>query len=536
MCAANVDSNRLRVLLVEDNPDDAFLLDRHLRRHGFELEMVRVETASKMLRQLHQPELPDVVLADYNLPSFSGPAALQLLRSTGFDIPFIMFSGAVSEETAVNSMRSGAHDYISKQNLARLIPAIERERNEVVTRRNRLAAERALKASEARFQSLVEALPLGLLISDASGKILYANKAVERLLNYTETDLLSGSLRLADISPSLSEHLESLIATEVDFEPFEISCKRSDGQAVDALIGMSFLDSAASDSDRQVAIFVADLSLQKKSEEVIRRTEKLAVAGRFAASISHEINNPLEAITNCLYLVSHSELSSEARHYLDLAQKELNRVSQITMQTLRFYRSSTRATYVDLHELIDAVLTLLDSRIRRLDIQVVRDLRSHPSLLAHDGELRQVLANLIGNAIDAVPRGGRIVIRSRPSQDWKQGRRGVVLTVADNGSGMDPAILLRVFEPFFSTKGITGTGLGLWISREIVSKHQGSIHVRSARSLPERCGGTVFRVFIPSHNEPAAISDTYRTQSNADMEDFRESSGVSYPEPRPALQ
>lgn len=538
MCAANiVDSNRLRVLLVEDNPDDAFLLERHLRRHGFALEMIRVETAAEMLQQFHEAELPDVVLADYNLPSFSGPAALQLLRSTGLDIPFIMFSGAVSEETAVNSMRSGAHDYISKQNLARLVPAIERERNEAVTRRNRLAAERALKASEARFQSLVEALPLGLLISDASGRILYANKAVERLLSYTETDLLSGSLRLADISPSLSEHLESLIATEVDFEPFEIVCRRSDGQTVEALIGMSFLDSAISESDRrQVAIFVADLSLQKKSEEVIRRTEKLAVAGRFAASISHEINNPLEAITNCLYLVSQSDLSGEARHYLDLAQKELNRVSQITMQTLRFYRSSTRPTHVDLHELIDTVLALLDSRIRQMNIQVVRDLRLQPSLLAHDGELRQVLANLIGNAIDAVPEGGTIVIRSRAAQDWKLGRRGVALTVADNGSGMDSATRRRIFEPFFSTKGITGTGLGLWISREIVSKHQGSIHVRSTRSTPSRCGGTVFRVFIPAHDEPEAISDTFRTEGHAAMEDFRESSAVRYPEPRPALQ
>jgi len=469
--------------------------------------MIRVETASEMLRQLELPDLPDVILADYNLPNFSGPAALQLLRSTGLDIPFIMFSGAVSEETAVDAMRSGAHDYVSKQNLARLIPAIERERTEAVIRKNRLTAERALTASEARFRSLAEALPLGLFISDTSGRILYSNRAVERLLGYTGADLLSGSFFLSGVSSSFSGHLQSLIATGVAFEPFELSCDRADGTSVETLIGMSFLDTETTNGDRQIVIFVADLSLQKKSEEVIRRTEKLAVAGRFAASISHEINNPLEAITNCLYLVAQSELSSEARYYLELAQKELNRVSQITVQTLRFYRSSTRPSHVDLHELIETVLTLLDSRLRQLDIQIIRDLRAQPTLLAHDGELRQVIANLIGNAIDAASQGSQIVIRSRPAQDWSLGRHGVTLTIADNGIGMDTQTRGRIFEPFFSTKGITGTGLGLWISREIISKHQGSIRVRSRLSSSELCGGTVFRIFIPSHEEPAAISD-----------------------------
>lgn len=509
MCAAILDSNQLRVLLVEDNPDDAFLLGRHLLRHGFVPDMVRVETAAEMLHQLQQPLLPDVILADFNLPSFSGPAALKLLHSTGHDIPFIMFSGAVSEATAVDAMRAGAHDYISKQNLARLVPAIEREINEATTRRNRLAAERALKASEARFRSLVEALPLGLLISDASCRILYTNRALERLLGHSETVLLSGSLKLSDISPVLSAHLEHFATTSAEIEPFETSFTRSDGQTVEALIGMSILDSEATNGDRQIVIFAADLSLQKKSEEVIRRTEKLAVAGRLAASISHEINNPLEAITNCLYLVAQSNLPDDARQYLGLAQKELDRVSQITVQTLRFYRSSTRPTHTDLHELIDTVVALLDSRLRQMEIKVLRDLRANSTLLVHDGEIRQVIANLIGNAIDAVPPGGQITVRSRSSRDWIRNRPGVTLTIADNGVGIDPIIRDHIFEPFFSTKGITGTGLGLWISREIVTKHQGTIHVRSRRSSPEFCGGTIFRVFIPVHDEPTAIRDGY---------------------------
>ncbi|HEU4636786.1 MAG TPA: ATP-binding protein, partial [Edaphobacter sp.] len=477
MCSAGLNSDQLRVLLVEDNPDDAFLLERHLRRHGYSLELTRVETADEMQRHLEQSSLPNVILADYNLPSFSGPAALKLLHATKLDIPFIMFSGAVSEETAVDAMRSGAHDYVSKQNLARLIPAIERERNEAITRKNRLAAEQALRVSEARFQSLVEALPLGLLISDSLGKIAYANLAIERLLGYSERDLLSGAVILFDISPLLAERLNEAISSASPLEPFEAACAKKDGKTVDALIGMSFLDSERLDGSRQIAIFLADLSLQKKSEELIRRTEKLAVAGRFAAAISHEINNPLEAITNCLYLVAQSSLPDEARQYLQMAQKELDRVSQITVQTLRFYRASTRPSRVDLQELVDAVLTLLDSRLRQMEITVVRDLQADVAVLAYDGELRQVIANLVSNAIDAVQPGGRIVLRSRSGREWSTGRLGVTITIADNGTGMDAETCDRIFEPFFSTKDITGTGLGLWISQEIVTKHHGSIRV-----------------------------------------------------------
>jgi signal transduction histidine kinase len=141
-------------------------------------------------------------------------------------------------------------------------------------------------------------------------------------------------------------------------------------------------------------------------------------------------------------------------------------------------------------------------------IEVVRDFRADPVLFAHDGELRQVLANLIGNAIDAVPEGGRIIIRTRNSIDWLLDRSGVSIAIADNGGGMDPATRRRIFEPFFSTKGTLGTGLGLWISQEIVSKHHGRISVRSRPATPNCAGGTVFRVFIPALGESSLTEDS----------------------------
>jgi len=503
MSSTELEPRELKVLLVEDNVDDAFLLERHLRRHGFAPQTTRVETAAEMLDALADGDSPEVVLADYNLPNFSGPAALQLLRRSGLDIPFIMMSGAISEETAVDSMRAGAHDYVSKQNLTRLVPALERELKEASGRRNKLAAEEALRASEARFHRLVEAMPLGLLISEASGRIVYANQAVERLLGCTDEEIASGTLTLDALCPSLTVAHAVLTNGAASAEPFEAVCTTRTGDLITVLVGIALLNPEAGPEHRQVAAFIADLSLQKKSEELLRRTEKLAVAGRLAASIAHEINNPLEAITNCLYLAAHTDLSEQSRNYIELAQNELNRVAQITEQTLRFYRGNASNAQVDVHELIETVFALMESRLHGLRIDVIREFHADASVIAQAGEIRQVLANLFGNAMDALPDGGRIVLRTATARDWRSGKSGIAITVADNGSGMDSETLSHVFEPFFSTKGITGTGLGLWISQEIVSKHHGTLRARSRAATNSIQGGTVFRLFLPTENEPS---------------------------------
>jgi PAS domain S-box-containing protein len=481
-----------QILLVEDNPDDAALLERHLRKNGFAPIITRVETADAMREALAGSQ-PDIVLGDYNLPTFSGPEALALLKSTGLDIPFIMMSGAVSEQTAVDSMRAGAQDYVSKQNLTRLIPAVERELKEASGRRHKLAAEVALRASEDRFHHLVDAMPMGLLLNDIEGRIVYANQAIARLLHRSIDDLTAGNLSIDDVSAAILPAQTACSHGASSAAPFESACTTSDGGEFEALIGVALLNPEAAADKRQFVAFVADLSLQKKSQEALRQTEKLAVAGRFAASIAHEINNPLEAITNCLYLASGADLPADARTYIDMAQKELDRVSQITVQTLRFFRGSTRQGDTDVRELIETVVTLLDSRMQRAQIEVVRQFRTRTTVLAHGGEIRQVVANLVGNAMDAMVGGGRLILRSADGIDWATGARGVVLTVADTGSGMDEVTRARIFEPFYSTKGITGTGLGLWISQEIIAKHNGNIRVRSRQGH-----GTVFRLFLPA--------------------------------------
>ena len=483
---------QLRILLVEDNTDDAALLERHLRRSGFAPQLKRVETAAAMEAELMNGASADIILADYNLPTFSGPEALQLLRASGRDIPFIMLSGAVSEQTAVESMRAGAQDYVSKQNLTRLIPALERELKEASGRRDRRDAEMALRASEARFQRLVDALPMGLFLNDSEGRILYANEAIARLLRWSIPDLTSNLVSVSTLCPEIVQAQAACEAGIGSAVPFEALCRTRQGEEVEALIGVALLNAESDRGQRQFATFVADLSLQKKSEDALRQTEKLAVAGRLSASIAHEINNPLEAITNCLYLASSADVLKDAHHYVDMAQQELNRVSQITVQTLRFFRGSVRKEAIYLDELIETVLTLLESRLQTVGIEVVRRFRAKSSILVQGGEVRQVVANLVGNAMDAMIGGGRLILRTANGTDWKTGILGLVLTVADTGTGMSEETQERLFEPFYSTKGITGTGLGLWISQEIVTKHRGTLRVRTKRDA-----GTVFRLFLP---------------------------------------
>jgi PAS domain S-box-containing protein len=491
----------LRVLLVEDNPDDAALLERHLRRNGYAPTMATVETASAM-RALLSSDLPlDIVLADYNLPNFSGPEALQLLKTSGLDIPFIMMSGVVSEQTAVDSMRAGAQDYVSKQNLARLVPAIDRELKDAFERRTKRVAEAALRASEERFHSLVEAMPLGLLIADRSGRISYANDAVAQLLGFSN-QVLTGGLTVGELCPEAFQN--NSFDDNSAITPFEAKCKTNHGQEVEVLIGIALLNPEADRNDREFAAFIADLTLQKKSQQALRQAEKLAVAGRFAASIAHEINNPLEAVTNCLYLASIAPSLPESKGYIETAQAELARVSQITVQTLRFFRGSSPQSSTDVDELIQNVLGVLKSRLAKSQIEVNSRLRATSAIFAQAGEIRQVITNLIVNAIDALPNGGHILIRTANGRDWSKRTNGVVITIADDGVGMDTATVNRIFEAFYTTKGDTGTGLGLWVSQEIIGKHNGSIRVRSRVAGNGVRSGSVFRLYLPSSPHDAS--------------------------------
>jgi signal transduction histidine kinase len=227
-----------------------------------------------------------------------------------------------------------------------------------------------------------------------------------------------------------------------------------------------------------------------KAQEALLRSEKLAVTGRLAASIAHEINNPLEAITNLLYLMRAEEGDERRNRLLTEAEQELARVTEITKQTLRFYRESAQPRATNVAHVVDSVLKLYGSRLRASKVMVKADsVGDAPVVMSTPGELRQVLANLVGNSVDAMRAGGCLRIRTVA----RCGR--VRLTIADTGSGIPADVLPTIFEPFVTTKGETGTGLGLWVTSEILKKNGWRINVRSSRAAGR--SGTVFAITMP---------------------------------------
>lgn len=239
---------------------------------------------------------------------------------------------------------------------------------------------------------------------------------------------------------------------------------------------------------------------QIESQEALRRTEKLAVAGRMAASIAHEINNPLAAVTNLLYLISTSKDVESVHKYNAIAQDELRRVSEIANQTLRFYRSPQSPELVDASEVVDSAAALFRSKLRTHGITLTRDYAPGLRLMVSVGELRQVLVNLIANAIDAMRNGGHLLLRTAARLNSATGQPGIRITIADDGEGVPSQASAHLFEPFFTTKGSTGTGLGLWLARDILERAGGHIRFRNHHA-PH---GAVFSLWLPLSPEPQA--------------------------------
>ncbi|MGH9564880.1 MAG: PAS domain-containing sensor histidine kinase, partial [Candidatus Angelobacter sp.] len=240
-----------------------------------------------------------------------------------------------------------------------------------------------------------------------------------------------------------------------------------------------------------------DITARKLAEEALRESEKLAATGRLAASIAHEINNPLAAVTNALYILrTHREMPHTALEYVKTAEAELARVAHITRQTLGFYRQISSPVMTSIPELLEDVLAVYGTKIESRNISVYKTYASATQLPAFPAELRQLFSNLLLNALEAISSPGMISIRVKRMHDGRA-TPGIQITVADNGPGIRQDNMPRIFEPFFSTKEAKGTGLGLWVSQGIVQKHGGHIRVRSSNQTEHH--GTCFVVFLPLH-------------------------------------
>ena len=349
-----------------------------------------------------------------------------------------------------------------------------------------------------RFEALTHAIPQLVWWADKDGQTNYVTSRttgyfgvpMERLLGDRWFDYVHPE----DREKSRSEWKGAV--RELRQYEREHRLRRHDGEYILHLArGLPIFDTAG-----EVTGYVrtsTDVSARMLAENALRQSEKLAVVGKLASSISHEINNPLEAVTNLLYLLgSNPSLNRTAREYVKAAEEEAARMSEIVRQALRFHRQATAEAPVRIADVMDSVLSVFKPRIDAAGLTLFREYRRTETVTCFVGEIRQVLSNLLSNALDATPPGGRIVARLRPAQTW--GARpmlGVRIVLADTGRGIPKEARRRIYEPFYTTKGINGTGLGMWISKDLVEKHEGSIRFRS--STRHDASGTVFSIFLP---------------------------------------
>ena len=256
----------------------------------------------------------------------------------------------------------------------------------------------------------------------------------------------------------------------------------------------------------------------KDARQKLIENQKLMTIGRLTGSITHEINNPLESVTNLLYLLRREPgISKQSEEYLDLADRELERVTQIIRQTLNFYRESKKALRIQPADLLDEVLLLYGPKIREKELVVSRQFRSEESLLVFPGEIRQVLSNLVTNAIEASPAGGKLTLRIHNARKWTdEGINGIRIVVADQGHGIDAETREHLGQLFYTTKGQRGTGLGLWVTRAIIKRYGGEIQLYS--TTKEGRSGTVFSIFMPTNLRPQAVLDGEVSSSSAESD------------------
>jgi len=365
--------------------------------------------------------------------------------------------------------------------------------------------KRRVEESYAREQWLnttIRSIGDAVIACDTAGKVEFMNRVAEDLTGWSETEAKGKSLH--QIFQIFNEKTRATVENPVDKV-------RRLGTVV-GLANHTFLvardgtevcidDSGAPihDSNGQmigVVLVFRDITERRMSEDALMRAEKLAAAGRLAASVAHEVNNPLEGLTNLVYIAQHSQDFKEIRQVLKQAESEIGRIAHITRQALGFYRETSTAAYFKPAAVVRDVTDFYASRAINLGVTFIVNAKTEREVLGSAGELRQILSNLLANSLDACSQGATIRVEANPAIDPRNPTRaGVRITIADTGLGIPPEHLESIFEPFFTTKKDTGTGLGLWVSRELVAKHGGSLRVRSRISEP-LCG-TVFSIFLP---------------------------------------
>ncbi len=496
-------SRGIHLLVVEDSEDDCTLLLEQLRHHGFTPQFTRVETASGMSEALAR-ESWDMIIADYNMPAFDAPAALEVLQQAHLDIPFIVVSGSMGEETAASLMKAGAKDYILKGQLNRLVPAVERELHEAGRRREKRRVEQDLIHNQQWLSAVIEASRDGIAVFDV-GTLLSANPAFFTLYGYDAVQEIAG----CDVAEIMGADAKlSLQAFEADWRSgrkraalAEFRSKRKDGSQIEVEASVSM---AAIAGKTYLVAVVRDIGDRRRLEEQLRQSQKMEAMGQLAGGVAHDFNNLLTAITGYCQLALHNlDPNNPLCFDLKEIQKAADRAASLTKQLLTFSRKQPVAPKIVNLNVVVAEMDKMLARLIGEHIELKTTLYEPLGQVKADpGQLEQIILNLAVNARDAMPEGGKLIIKTanvrfdEEAADLQLGTPAgqfVMLSVSDTGCGMDGETQSHIFEPFFTTKEPgKGTGLGLSTVYAIVKQNGGRIRISS-----EPMRGTTFRIYLP---------------------------------------
>lgn len=505
----------LRVLIVEDSEDDALLLLRELRRGGYDPFFERVERPEEMAAALSKREW-EIVIADYTMPHFDAPAALDLLKRSGEDIPFVICSGSIGEETAVAAMKGGASDYLLKNNLTRLNSVIERELREAEQRRARRRAEQAVQQGEARLRAILDAALDAIVTVDHEGKIVEFNPAAERTFGYGRDQAIGKELdELILPHPVKDAHKGSLVrslgkGSASLGKRMEWAARRADGYLFPIELAMIRI---ATKGPPMFTGYIRDITDRKRSEEEMRllieelkektfRAEEASrLKSQLLSNVSHELRTPINAIigyTSLFLDENYGPLSAEQQAPLESVQRNVNDLLMLVnhlldLERLESGRLDVERGPVDLGKMLQEVYAGLQFQLEEKGLPVRWDLpEGLPPIESDYQKIKQVFVNLLSNAVKFTDRG-EIAISARALPE----RGGVKVEIRDTGIGIQPDLLPRIFEPFFQADGTMtrrhgGVGLGLAIAKDFLRLLGGEIQVKSKPGK-----GSTFTVFCP---------------------------------------
>ena len=496
----------LHLLIVEDNEDDALLAVRELRRGGYNVMFERVETAPAMAAALEK-RVWDLVLADYSLPQFTGAAALELLKSSGLDIPFIIISGSIGEDLAVTVMKSGASDYMMKGSIKRLVPSVERELREAEVRGRRRQAEEALNESEARKAAMFDAALDSIITIDQSGKIVEFNPASERFFGYDRETIIGRPLNELVVLPALPAGSGETAAVR---KRMESTATRRDGTLFPVELSLAAI---SADAAPMFIAYIRDLTEQKRQEEVRERSRELEEQNRriqeanrlkseFLANMSHELRTPLNAVIGFAEILVDGKVGAvndDQREFLGDILTSGQHLLQLINDVLDLAKIEAGKMELELEtfplrKVIDEVCAIMrPTALKRRILIDIEQTSPVETVTLDQRKFKQVLYNLLSNAVKFSPDHGKVAIVFGADSNQQ-----LQLAVKDSGIGIKAEDMPRIFREFEqldsgAARRFPGTGLGLALTKRIIDLHSGSISVHSE---PDK--GSTFTVVLPT--------------------------------------